>query len=154
MMPPPTTIAFTAAIQATGMGRRNRIISYSLALAGVLSDDQLSLLPLPAIEIEILCRVELADPPLLRGDAQQSLDQGVLGAIALIAHEYAIVARPHRPGGMDEQQVTLLIGRTHAVADDVTAVAVAHGQQGLRPAHIVDRLVGDDNRPTAAALGR
>ena len=77
MMPPPTTIAFMAPIRSALIGR-DRNISYSPALAGILADDQLGLLPLRAIEIEILCRVELADPPFLRRDAQQALDQGVL----------------------------------------------------------------------------
>src|ERR1044072_5526325 len=108
MIPPPTTMAFMAATHGAPIGR-DRNISYSLALGAKLADDQLALLPLPAIEIEILCRVELADPPFLRRDAQQPLDQGVLRTIARIAHEHAVVTRPHRPPGMDEQQVALFI---------------------------------------------
>src|ERR1044072_5065885 len=74
MMPPPTTMAFMAASRSVPAGR-NRNISYNRALAGKLADDQLGFLPLPAIEIEILRRVELTDPPFLRRDALQSLDQ-------------------------------------------------------------------------------
>src|ERR1700704_6398371 len=122
-------------------------------LARILADDQLDLVPLAAVEIDILRRIELAHAPLLRCAAQQALDQRLLRAVALVANEGAVVTRPGRPARMHEQQVTLLVGRAHAVADDVAGVAVAYRQERLGTANEIHRFAGD-NDDAAAAFGR
>src|SRR5882757_8966052 len=122
-------------------------------LARILADNQLDLVPLAAIEIDILRRIELAHAPLLRRAAQQALDQRLLRAVALVADEGTVVARPGRPAGMHEQQVALFVGRAHAVADDVAGVAVAYRQERLGTTDEIYRFAGD-NDDSAAAFGR
>src|SRR5260370_34635438 len=101
-------------------------------LARILADDQLDLVPLAAVEIDILRPIELAHAPLLRRAAQQASDQRLLRAVTLVEDEGAVVARPGRTAGMHEQQVALLVGRAHAVADDIAGIAVAYRHEQLR----------------------
>src|SRR5207248_7262146 len=87
-------------------------------------------------QVEVAARVVLADLPVVRGLAQQALDQGEEAAVALLLDEDAIDAGPHQERGIDHHLVAMLERRAHARADDLESERISHTAHALAAVNV------------------